>query len=160
MSVFYSGTYSAIPSAYSAISISSVQLGSETSLAIDDRIQSLIEKGKIFKTSNGTAIEQIFYSNDVGVILQAEKCVNQHTGLNEWGIYFASKDADEFIRCDSEFILGCLCIQVDCAFSVFLPGELKKHTLKIALARVAPQGHDIEISWDGMSLDYIDLRQY
>lgn len=95
---------------------------------VADRIKDLIDNGKIFKT-----VKNIYFHNDVGVILHAQN----------GDIYFAGKQFKK-VRWDA------VVYEKQTYFTVYLKN--REHTFVVPSRLDSADGYNFEISWDNIPL--------
>jgi len=117
---------------------------------VSEKIQSLIEKGKVFKPAGDHEVKKIFHSKGVGVFLYARD-MGWHGD-----IYYAKEEAEEFSKCESKKIMQCRCLAADSSWEVTLPTETVPHILEFPQGS-ANEGHGSSITWDQTALKSITL---
>lgn len=118
---------------------------------VSEKIQTLINKGEIFKPADDKEVKKIFYSQEAGVFLYARN--------KDWhsDIYYANEKAEEFSKCESKMISQCRCPAGDSSWEVKLPTEIAPRLLEFPKGD-AEEGHGNNVLWDKMRLKSISLR--
>jgi hypothetical protein len=118
--------------------------------SISEKIQALIEKGKIFKPSDDKEVKKILYHSN-GVFLYASD-KDGHGG----DIYHA-KETEEFVKCESKMKWWARCNCLDSGWEVTLSNETVKHKLEFPSGDVFCEGHEHHVLWDETSLKMITV---
>jgi hypothetical protein len=116
---------------------------------INEKIQALIEKGKVFQTADGKEVKKIFFSNDVGVLLYTKD------KDGETSIYHAKEK--EFLRCVSERKRQCRCEAGDSIWEITLPAERNSHTFEFPQGKSNHKAYHGKVLWDNEPLNSIIL---
>lgn len=115
--------------------------------ASTEKIQTLVNKGKIFKPAEQSEVKKIFFSRDLGVFLHVKKQEGTH-------VIYHAKETEEFSPCESK-VINQYRGSEDFVWEVKLNSQDKVHTLD---GGYVDSSMKIDATWDRKPVESIHLN--